>query len=207
MLLLETLYSNDAKIQVTEAVNEKGGKDLYMEGIFVQGEVRNENKRIYPAHEIRKAVEQITEQLRKGLTVWGEADHPAELQINIDRVSHMITEMRMNGNDGVGKLKIVPTPMGNIVRAMLEAGGKLGVSSRGSGNVDDSGNVSDFEIVTVDIVARPSAPNAYPRPVFEALDWKKGMEMKKMAEAVKHDPAARDGLNKLVMEWIEKINR
>lgn len=207
MLLKETLYANDAHIQVIEEAKENGHKDLYMEGIFIQGDVRNENRRIYPSHEIRKAVEQINDQLKRGLTVWGEADHPEELQINIDRVSHMITEMRMDGANGVGKLKVINTPMGQIVRTMLESGGKLGVSSRGSGNVDENGYVSDFEIVTVDVVARPSAPNAYPRPVYEALDWRKGRQVEKLAEAVKHDPRAQAELNKLIMEWIEKINK
>ena len=207
MFLVEKLYSKDANITVTESLNEATGKkDLYLEGIFIQGDVRNENKRVYPTSEIKNAVKQINEQIDNGLTVWGEADHPEELQINIDRVSHMITEMRMNGNDGIGKLKIIDTPMGRIIRTMIEAGGKLGVSSRGSGNVDERGNVSDFEIITVDIVARPSAPNAYPKPIYEAFNWKKGNEVEKLAKAIKDDPSAKEGLNTLIMEWIGKIN-
>jgi len=92
------------------------------------------------------------------------------LKINLDRVSHMITEMWMDGPNGYGKLKILPTPMGQLVKTMLESGVKLGVSSRGSGNVAEStGNVSDFEIVTVDVVAQPSAPNAYPKAIYEGL--------------------------------------
>jgi hypothetical protein len=207
MFLVEKLYSKDANITVTESLNEATGKkDLYLEGIFIQGDVRNENKRVYPTSEIKNAVKQINDQIENGLTVWGEADHPEELQINIDRVSHMITEMRMNGNDGIGKLKIIDTPMGRIIRTMIEAGGKLGVSSRGSGNVDERGNVSDFEIITVDIVARPSAPNAYPKPIYEAFNWKKGNEVEKLAKAIKDDPSAKEGLNTLIMEWIGKIN-
>ncbi len=104
----------------------------------------------------------------------GELDHPEELSINLDRVSHLITEMWMDGADGYGKLKIVPTPMGNIVKTLLQSGAKLGVSSRGSGNVGDDGGVSDFEIITVDIVAQPSAPNAYPRTIYESLFNMKG---------------------------------
>lgn len=205
MFLTEELFSQ-ANIIVSEDTNDKGVKDLYMEGIFIQGGVKNENQRVYPENEIDKAVKLIMEQINGGLTVWGEADHPEELQINIDRVSHMITEMRMDGTNGVGKLKIVPTPMGNIIRTMLEAGGRLGVSSRGSGNVDESGNVSDFEIVTIDIVARPSAPDAYPTPMFEAFNWERGQELKKLAEAVADDPAAQRHLNKVIAEWIQKIN-
>jgi hypothetical protein len=102
--------------------------------------------------------------------VLGEVDHPDDLKINLDRVSHMITEMWMDGPNGYGKLKILPTPMGTLVKTMLESSVKLGVSSRGSGNVAEStGDVSDFEIVTVDVVAQPSAPNAYPKAIYEGL--------------------------------------
>ena len=100
----------------------------------------------------------------------GEVDHPDDLKINLDRVSHMITEMWMDGPTGFGKLKVLPTPMGELVKSMLTSGVKLGVSSRGSGQVNEaSGHVSDFEIVTVDIVAQPSAPHAYPKAIYEGL--------------------------------------
>ncbi len=146
------------------------GKDLYMKGICIQGGVKNANERVYPVNEIEKAVGQLNEQLHTGHSVLGEVDHPDDLKINLDRVSHMITEMWMDGPNGFGKLKILPTPMGNLVRTMLESGVKLGVSSRGSGNVNESnGHVSDFEIVTVDVVAQPSAPNAYPKAIYEGL--------------------------------------
>ncbi|MFN9982308.1 MAG: hypothetical protein ACK53Y_20440, partial [bacterium] len=125
------------------------------------------NERIYPRHEIIKAVETINEQIRNGNSVLGEVDHPDDLKINLDRVCANIKRMWMDGPNGFGKLQILPTQMGNLVRAMLESGVKLGVSSRGQGNVDRNGKVSDFEIVTVDIVAQPSAPNAYPTPVYE----------------------------------------
>ena len=145
-------------------------KTLYMKGIFIQGGVRNANERVYPVDEIESAVQTLNKQIREGYSVLGEVDHPDDLKINLDRVSHMITEMWMDGANGFGKLKILPTPMGQLVSTMLESGVKLGVSSRGSGNVDDmSGKVSDFEIVTVDIVAQPSAPNAYPKAIYESL--------------------------------------
>jgi hypothetical protein len=100
----------------------------------------------------------------------GEVDHPDDLKINLDRVSHTIVGINMEGPNGIGKLKILPTPMGQLISTMLESGVKLGVSSRGSGNVDEAtGKVSDFEIVTVDIVAQPSAPNAYPKAIYESL--------------------------------------
>jgi hypothetical protein len=141
-----------------------------MKGIFIQGGVKNANERVYPIHEIESAVEQLNQQIMEGNSVLGEVDHPDDLKINLDRVSHMITNMWMDGPNGFGKLKILPTPMGQLISTMLESGVKLGVSSRGSGNVDDmTGKVSDFEIVTVDIVAQPSAPNAYPKAIYEGL--------------------------------------
>ena len=110
--------------------------------------------------EIETAVKTLNEQITGGYSVLGEVDHPDDLKINLDRVSHMITEMWMDGPNGFGKLKILPTPMGQLVKTMLESGVKLGVSSRGSGNVNEAnGHVSDFEIVTVDVVAQPSAPH------------------------------------------------
>jgi hypothetical protein len=141
-----------------------------MKGICIQGGVRNANERVYPVNEIEKAVQTLNEQITTGSSVLGEVDHPDDLKINLDRVSHMITSMWMDGPNGFGKLKILPTPMGQLVKTMLESGVKLGVSSRGSGNVNEAnGHVSDFEIVTVDVVAQPSAPNAYPKAIYEGL--------------------------------------
>lgn len=166
-LLQEQLTFTQANI-VVEGQGE--GKDLYMKGICIQGGVKNANERVYPVNEIERAVQTLNEQITQGYSVMGEVDHPEDLKINLDRVSHIIQSMWMDGANGFGKLKILPTPMGNLVRCMLDAGVKLGVSSRGSGNVDDrTGHVSDFEIVTVDIVAQPSAPNAYPRAIYEGL--------------------------------------
>lgn len=169
LYLRENLTFDRASI-VVESVKDGDQKNLYMKGIFIQGGVRNANERVYPVPEIERAVEQLNEQITTGHSVLGEVDHPDDLKINLDRVSHMITNMWMDGPNGFGKLKILPTPMGQLVSTMLESGVKLGVSSRGSGNVDDAtGKVSDFEIVTVDIVAQPSAPNAYPKAIYEGL--------------------------------------
>ena len=169
--LRESLTFEAAKLELLEEEGAPGGaKDLFLKGICIEGGVENHNKRTYPIREIAKAVNQINETLKKGQSVLGEVDHPEDLKINLDRVSHMIQNMWMDGNCGYGKLKILPTPMGNLVKTMLQSGVKLGVSSRGSGNVSDhSGEVSDFEIVTVDIVAQPSAPHAYPTAVYEGL--------------------------------------
>jgi hypothetical protein len=167
LYLRENLTFNQANI-VVEGAGE--GKDLYMKGICIQGGVKNANERVYPVNEIERAVQTLNEQITEGYSVMGEVDHPDDLKVNLDRVSHIITSMWMDGPNGFGKLKILPTPMGQLVSTMLNSGVKLGVSSRGSGNVDDrTGYVSDFEIVTVDIVAQPSAPNAYPKAIYEGL--------------------------------------
>ena len=169
--LRENLTFDHAKMMVESVDRNDGtGKDLYMKGIFIEGGVKNANQRVYPVNEIAKAVQHINEQIKGGYSVLGEVDHPDDLKINLDRVSHMIEQMWMDGPAGHGKLKILPTPMGQLVKTMLESGVKLGVSSRGSGNVSEStGHVSEFEIVTVDVVAQPSAPHAYPKAIYEGL--------------------------------------
>lgn len=169
--LREHLSFTQARAEIlSEEAADGSGKNLYMKGICIEGGVRNANERVYPVSEIAKAVDTINEQIKTGHSVLGEVDHPDDLKINLDRVSHMIENMWMDGPCGYGKLKILPTPMGQLVKTMLESGVKLGVSSRGSGNVNDAnGHVSDFEIVTVDVVAQPSAPNAYPTAIYEGL--------------------------------------
>ena len=173
--LRETLTFDQAGI-VVESKDENNGKSLYMKGICIQGGVKNANQRVYPVNEIHRAVSTLNDQIKGGYSVLGEIDHPEGLNINLDRVSHMVNEMWMDGPNGYGKLKVLPTPMGSLIKTMLESGVKLGVSSRGSGNVseDGSGKVSDFEIITVDIVAQPSAPGAYPEPIYEHLMNTKG---------------------------------
>jgi hypothetical protein len=171
LYLKENLTFDHAKMEILSEDSTSGeGKNLYMKGIFIQGGVKNANQRVYPVHEISKAVEQINTQIKDGYSVLGEVDHPDDLKINLDRVSHMIEQMWMDGPCGYGKLKILPTPMGKLVEAMITSGVKLGVSSRGSGEVNEStGHVSGFDIITVDIVAQPSAPNAYPKAIYEGL--------------------------------------
>ena len=168
--LREQLTFSQARIQVSEETDMSGGKNLYLKGICIEGDVRNANDRVYPVREIAKAVNTINKQIVEGNSVLGEVDHPDDLKIKLDRVCHSVEEMWMDGNAGCGKLKILPTPMGELIKTLLQSGVKLGVSSRGSGNVDDrTGHVSDFEIVTIDVVAQPSAPNAYPRAVYESM--------------------------------------
>lgn len=203
--LREHLTFDQAQI-VLENANE--GKDLFMKGICIQGDVRNANQRVYPVNEIGRAVKTLNDQCKNGFSVLGEVDHPEGLNINLDRVSHMITDMWMDGPNGYGKLKILPTPMGQLVRTMLEAGVKLGVSSRGSGNVSDDGQnvVSDFEIITVDVVAQPSAPGAYPTPIYEHLmNARGGYKAYELAQATKNDDKAQKYLKESLINIINKL--
>ena len=201
--LYEYISPDVSKVQITES---EDGKDLYMAGLFIQGDVKNQNGRIYPKNEIAKAVESVRTRLSKGETVMGELDHPEELQINLDRVSHIITDMHTDDSNGLGKLKIIETPMGNIAKALLKAGAKLGVSSRGSGNVNESGKVSDFDIVTVDIVAQPSAPDAYPKTIYESLyNMGGGAVLHDIAASVTHDKSAEKYLMKSITDLINEL--
>jgi len=207
-LYLKENLTFDRAQMVVESVKEDGEKkSLYMKGIFIQGGVKNANERVYPVSEIETAVQTLNEQIAEGLSVLGEVDHPDDLKINLDRVSHMITNMWMDGANGFGKLKILPTPMGQLVTTMLESGVKLGVSSRGSGNVDDSsGKVSDFEIVTVDIVAQPSAPNAYPKAIYEGMmNMRHGHKLLNIAKDAQTDMKVQRYLREEVTRLIKDL--
>ena len=206
LYLRENLSFNEAKMVVES--DDKEGKNLYMSGICIQGGISNANQRVYPVNEIGKAVKTLNDQIQNGYSVLGEVDHPDDLKINLDRVSHMIVNMWMDGPNGYGKLKILPTPMGQLIRTMLESGVKLGVSSRGSGNVksDGSGEVSDFEIITVDMVAQPSAPGAYPTPIYEHLmNNKGGLNALRIAQEVKGDAKAQKYLKESLLAIINKL--
>jgi hypothetical protein len=186
--LRENLTYDAAKMIVE---SDGDSKNLYMKGICIQGGVLNENQRVYPVHEISRAVESINDRAKQG-SVLGEVDHPDDLKVNLDRCSHTIEQMWMDGPNGFGKLKIIPTPMGNLVKSMLDAGVKLGVSSRGSGEVGSDGKVSGFEIVTIDVVAQPSAPQAYPQAIYEGLmNMKHGHRLYEMARDAGQDPAVQ----------------
>ena len=205
LYLRENLNFNDANI-IVESTNE--GKDLFMKGICIQGGVKNANERVYPVNEIELAVNTLNEQISGGYSVLGEVDHPDDLKINLDRVSHIIENMWMDGPNGCGKLKILPTPMGQLVKTMLESGVKLGVSSRGSGNVgENSGQVSEFEIITVDIVSQPSAPNAYPTAIYEGLmNMNYGHKVLEMAKEPGNDAKVARYLKSEVLKLIRELD-
>jgi len=195
------------KIISEDSADGSGKKKLKMEGVFIEGGVKNANERVYPVHEIGKAVETINNQIEEGYSVLGEVDHPDDLKINLDRVSHMIDKMWMDGPAGFGKLTILPTPMGELVSAMITSGVKLGVSSRGSGNVNESnGHVSDFEIITVDIVAQPSAPHAYPKAIYEGLmNMRGGQQVFEMAREASQDQKVQKYLKEAVKGFIKDL--
>lgn len=203
-LLRENLTFDQAQVVIETDAN--GGKDLFMKGICIQGGVKNANQRVYPVNEIAEAVRKISDQVSGGYSVLGEVDHPDDLKVNLDRVSHMMTQMWMDGPNGYGKMKILPTPMGKLVETMLQSGVKLGVSSRGSGNVDEAtGNVTDFEIVTVDVVAQPSAPNAYPTAIYEGLlNMEGGQKLLEIAASARENSRVQkylsDGIAKLIRD-------
>jgi hypothetical protein len=206
--LREQLTFNQANIQVLEESGPDGhGKNLYLKGICIEGNKRNANERVYPLHEITRAVNTINEQIRSGNSVLGEVDHPDDLKINLDRVCHSVENMWMDGDAGCGKLKILPTPMGELIKTLLQSGIKLGVSSRGSGNVDDrTGHVSDFEIVTIDVVAQPSAPNAYPKAIYESLmNMKYGHRLLEVARESGQDNKVQKYLKSEVVKLIREL--
>ena len=204
--LREHLTFDQAKVTL-ESIGEGSEKDLYLKGICIQGGVKNANQRIYPVSEIGNAVKTLKDQIDGGYSVLGEVDHPDDLKINLDRVSHMITDMWMDGPNGFGKMKILPTPMGNLVKTMLQSGVKLGVSSRGAGEVNEStGEVNGFEIITVDVVAQPSAPGAYPTPIYEHLmNTKGGYSAIRAAHEVSKDAKAQKYLKEQMLRVIKGL--
>jgi|SRR5210317_241731 len=154
---------------------ENGDKSFVIEGVFAQSEQKNRNGRIYPKSIMEKAVNKyVTEQVSKKRAV-GELNHPDGPTVNLDKVSHLITDLRMEGNDVMGKAQILDTPMGKIVKGLLEGGVQLGVSTRGMGSLENRNGVAyvrdDFILNTVDIVQDPSAPGAFVNGIMEGVEW------------------------------------
>lgn len=200
ILLVEELLPDECKL-ITESAPD--GKNMWLSGIFMQASIKNRNGRLYPINELSTAVKSAGSRIKEQNGLLGELDHPQTLTINLDRVSHVITELRMDGNNVMGKAKLINTPMGNIAKELINAGFIPGVSSRGAGTVNESGGVSGFQFVTVDIVAQPSAPNAYPRTVYESLEQaKNGKQIMSLAESVRHDAAAQKYFRKEILQWL-----
>jgi hypothetical protein len=171
---LITEYVENNLETICEA-RKDGSKHYFIEGVFMQSNQKNRNGRIYEKKNLEKAVEKyVTEQVKTGRAV-GELNHPEGPTVNLDKVSHKITDLHWQGNDVVGKASILNTPMGNIVSGLLEGGVKLGVSSRGMGSLVQKNGVQyvgdDFMLSTVDIVQDPSAPSAFVNGVMEGVEW------------------------------------
>jgi len=169
-LITETTFNSDL-----QCIKEAKSGNVIIEGVFMQAEKCNRNGRIYRADVLKNAVKKyVTEQVNTGRAV-GELNHPSGPGINLDKVSHRITELKWQGNNVIGKALILDTPMGKIVKGLVEGGVKLGVSSRGMGSLEQSeGNTyvgSDFVLNTVDIVQDPSAPDAFVNGIMEGVEW------------------------------------
>lgn len=173
MKLISEYTENDVQCIVEK--NEDGSKNHIIEGIFAMAESKNRNGRIYPRPIMEKAVQKyVSEQVSKGRAV-GELNHPEGPTINLDKVSHKITELSWDGNNVVGKATILDTPMGLIVQGLLDGEVQVGVSSRGMGSLANKGGVNvvnnDFMLNAVDIVQDPSAPEAFVNGVMEGVEW------------------------------------
>jgi hypothetical protein len=173
MKLMSEYIGND--LNVIQEATEKGVKKYAIEGVFAQASRPNRNGRFYDKPIMEKAVDKYTiEQVKTGRAV-GELNHPQGPSINLDKVSHLITELKWNGDDVVGKAQILDTPMGKIVQNLLDGGVKLGVSTRGMGSLEEKNGVmyvkDDFILNTIDIVQDPSAPEAFVNGIMEGVEW------------------------------------
>lgn len=204
-LLIEQLNPSESNLIVESS--QDGNKNLWLSGTFMQADLQNRNGRMYPLSEISKAVEEANARITESNGIFGELDHPQSLTINLDRISHVITEMKMVGANAVGKAKIIAdTPMGGIAKALIESGAKVGVSSRGAGQVNES-IVTDFAFVTVDLVAQPSAPGAVPNSIYESLESSKhGTEVLSLSEQIQHDARAQEYMKREILKFLSEIN-
>jgi len=176
--------------------NEDGKKDYFIEGIFMQSEIKNRNGRVYPKDVMEKEVKRYVKEFVEKGRAFGELGRPDGPTINLDKVSHLITKLEADGNNYVGRAKILSTPNGQIVRNLIDDGAKLGVSSRGLGSLEQKGGAqyvkSDFQLATAgDIVADPSAPEAFVEGIMEGVEWiyengiLKAREVEEMRETIK----------------------
>jgi|SaaInlStandDraft_4_1057021.scaffolds.fasta_scaffold22586_1 hypothetical protein len=204
-LLIETLQPSIANLQESK----QDDKHWYLEGIFMQAEKQNGNGRIYPRDVLTEAVEKMADKMSKGYNVLGELEHPEALTVNLNNVSHVIESLRWDNDNVIGKAKILDTPKGNIVKALMKEGIKLGVSSRGSGATkykDDITLVESFNLITVDIVATPSAPEAFPNSLQESLDViYNDPKIVSLSEAVVEDTAAQKYFEKEIRNFLDSV--
>jgi hypothetical protein len=164
------------KVELITERGKNGKKNLFIEGVFLQANIKNRNGRIYPMDVMEKEVSRYNEEVVSKSRAFGELGHPSGPTINLDRVSHIITELRKDGNNFIGKARITETPMGQIARGIMESGGQLGVSSRAMGSLKEQNGImvvqDDLKISTAaDIVADPSAPDAFVNGIMEGVNW------------------------------------
>lgn len=169
-------YNDYAISPVIIEQNEKGEKEYYIEGVFMQSEIKNRNGRVYPKEIMQKEVSRYRKEFIDKDRAFGELGHPEGPTINLDRVSHLITSLEEDGDNYIGRAKILSTPNGQIVRSLISDGAKLGVSSRGLGSLESKGDAQyvkgDFQLATAaDIVADPSAPEAFVEGIYEGVEW------------------------------------
>ena len=167
---------NEQDVQYITEANENGQKDYKIKGVFMQGEIKNRNGRVYPMQVLDEQVKKYTENYVNQNRAYGELGHPSGPTINLERVSHMITDLSKEGNNYIGEAKIMDTPYGKIVKNLMDEGAKLGVSSRGMGSLKQNGNSQvvqkDYHLATAaDIVADPSAPDAFVEGIMEGKEW------------------------------------
>ena len=167
---------NEQDVQYITEANENGQKDYKIKGVFMQGEIKNRNGRVYPMQVLDEQVKKYTENYVNQNRAYGELGHPSGPTINLERVSHMITDLTKEGNNYIGEAKIMDTPYGKIVKNLMDEGAKLGVSSRGMGSLKQNGNSQvvqkDYHLATAaDIVADPSAPDAFVEGIMEGKEW------------------------------------
>ena len=171
---LITEMTEDVRL-IAEDNKETGQKDYFIEGIFMQSEQKNRNGRVYPNTVLMNEVKRYNKEYVKKNRAMGELNHPQGPTVNLDRVSHIIKELKEDGDDVYGKAKIMDTPMGKIAKNLIDEGAKLGVSSRGMGSLKEKDGVNevqkDFMLAAVDIVADPSAPNAFVNGIMEGAEW------------------------------------
>jgi len=165
----------ETDVQCIVEANEDGKKDYIIEGVFAQAETKNRNGRIYPKPIMEKAVNKYVKEQVNAKRAVGELNHPDGPTVNLDKVSHLITDLKMEGSSVMGKARILDTPMGQIVKGLLEGGVQLGVSTRGMGSLEQRDGIAyvkdDFILNTVDIVQDPSAPNAFVNGIMEGVEW------------------------------------
>lgn len=187
---------------IVESSASGDGKNMYINGIFMQAEVRNRNQRIYPYNEIHNACRYAADMIKENNGIFGELDHPNNLTIDPRNISHAILELKMQGNDAYGKAKILNTPSGLIAQELFNSGVKVGVSSRGAGEVSE-GVVSNFQFITIDVVVNPSAQGATPTAVMESVQQARNANrIMSLAEALEHDDAAQKYFSREIMKWL-----